>query len=387
MNPDAARRFLIALAVPLTLSCSFEQPVQAQSGLRSPTPRSTKGALSVATVARGLDHPWALAFLPDGRMLVTERSGALRIVDKNGKVSRPVRGVPAVRAGGQGGLLDVALDPGFAKNQLVYLSFSEPGEGGTAGTAVARGRFVKDALQDVRVIYRQHPKVHGSGHFGSRIVFRRDGTMFVTQGDRMSYREQAQNLSSGLGKIVRINTDGSIPKDNPFLKRSGVRPEIWSYGHRNIQAAALDPQTGSLWTVEHGARGGDELNRPEAGKNYGWPVITYGVDYSGEKIGQGTSKKGMEQPVYYWDPVIAPSGMIFYTGAAYPAWKGSIFVGSLRPGALVRLELRNNRVVKEERYLTELDERIRDVEQGPDGLIYVVTDSGNGRVLRLDPRR
>jgi aldose sugar dehydrogenase len=357
--------------------------VQAQAP-RSPTPAPVAGAVRVQTVARGLEHPWALAFLPDGRMLVTERPGRLRTVERDGRVSEPLAGVPQVQAGGQGGLLDAALDPRFAENRLVYLSYAEPGEGG-AGTAVARGRLGEGRLEDVRVIYRQQPKVEGSNHFGSRLVFARDGTLFVTQGDRFSYRDKAQDLSVGLGKIVRIKPDGSVPQDNPFVGRAGVRPEIWSHGHRNVQSAALHPQTGQLWTVEHGARGGDELNRPEAGKNYGWPVITYGVDYSGAKIGEGTAKPGMEQPVYYWDPVIAPSGMTFYTGDAFPDWKGSILVGSLRPGLLVRLTLEGGRVVREERYLGDLRERIRDVRQGPDGLLYLLTDSRDGRILRVMP--
>jgi glucose/arabinose dehydrogenase len=355
--------------------------VQAQAP-RSPTPAPVNGAVRVQTVARGLEHPWALAFLPDGRMLVTERPGRLRTVERDGRVSEPLAGVPQVQARGQGGLLDVALDPRFAENRLVYLSYAEPGEGG-AGTAVARGQLGEGRLEDVRVIYRQQPKVEGSNHFGSRLVFARDGTLFVTQGDRYSYREKAQDLSVGLGKIVRINPDGSIPRDNPFVGRAGVRPEIWSYGHRNVQSAALHPQTGQLWTVEHGARGGDELNRPEAGRNYGWPVITYGVDYSGARIGEGTAKPGMEQPVYYWDPVIAPSGMTFYTGQAYPDWKGSILIGSLRPGLLVRLTVEGGRVAREERYLGDLGERIRDVRQGPDGLLYLLTDSRDGRILRV----
>jgi len=352
--------------------------------MRSPTPRTGAAPGRVTDVAAGLEHPWGLAFLPDGRMLVTERPGRLRIVARDGKLSAPLAGLPSnIHARGQGGLLDVALDPGYARNQIIYLSYAENDAEGNAGTAVARGKLGERGLTDVRVIYRQQPKVRGGGHYGSRIVFRRDGTMFITQGDRMLYREQAQNLTSGLGKVVRINTDGSIPKDNPFVGRKDARPEIWSYGHRNAQSGALHPETGELWTVEHGARGGDELNRPEAGKNYGWPVITYGVDYSGEKIGTGTAKAGMEQPVYYWDPVIAPSGMLFYTGDAYPGWKGSIFIGSLTPGALVRLQMQNNRVVREERYL-DIDERIRDVAQGPDGLIYVITDDARGRILRLE---
>jgi aldose sugar dehydrogenase len=295
--------------------------------------------------------------------------------------------VPQVAASGQGGLLDVAIDPRFAETRELYLSYAEPDAGGTAGTAVVRGRLGDSRLEDVRVIYRQQPKVSGGNHFGSRLVFARDGTLFVTQGDRFAYRDKAQDLSAGLGKIVRINLDGSVPRDNPFVGRLDARPEIWSYGHRNVQAAALDPDTGQLWTVEHGARGGDELNRPEAGKNYGWPVITYGVDYSGAKIGEGTARPGMEQPVYYWDPVIAPSGMVFYTGDALPGWKGSILIGSLKPGLLVRLTMSAGRVAREERYLAELNERIRDVKQGPDGAVYLLTDRRDGRILRVTPAR
>jgi aldose sugar dehydrogenase len=371
----------------VALVLAFSLSVAAQTAQRSPTPRSSAYAGTVSDYATGLEHPWGMAFLPDGRLLVTERPGRLRLVARDGKLSAPLAGVPQVAASGQGGLLDVALDPKFAANRTLYLSFSERGEGGTAGTAVARARLGQGRLEDVRVIYRQHPKVVGGGHYGSRLVFRRDGTLFVTQGDRMRYREQAQDLTSGLGKIVRINTDGSIPKDNPFVKRKDARPEIWSYGHRNAQAATLHPATGDLWTVEHGARGGDELNRPQAGKNYGWPVITYGVDYSGAKIGTGTVKAGMEQPVYYWDPVIAPSGMIVYTGDAYPQWKNSLFIGSLSPGALVRLTLENNRVTGEQRFFGQLNERIRDVEQGPDGLLYLLTDAPRGRVLRVERAR
>jgi glucose/arabinose dehydrogenase len=237
----------------------------------------------------------------------------------------------------------------------------------------------------VRVIYRQEPKMTGGNHFGSRIVFARDGTMWITQGERFNFRDQAQNLNSDLGKIVRINRDGTIPRDNPFIGRSGVRPEIWSYGHRNVQAAAMNPETGQLWTVEHGARGGDELNHPEAGKNYGWPVITYGRDYNGSNIGEGAVKEGMEQPVYYWDPVIAPSGMTFYTGDKFAGWKGSILVGGLASMALVRLVVENGRVVTEERYLHELGERVRDVRQGDDGYLYLITDSGSGHLLRVRP--
>jgi glucose/arabinose dehydrogenase len=316
-------------------------------------------------------------------MLVTERPGRLRVVGKDGRISAPLAGVPAVQARGQGGLLDVALDPRFNENRLVYLSYAEPGDGGMAGTAVAHGRLGEAGLEDVRVIYRQRPKVSGSNHFGSRLVFARDGTLFVTQGERFAYRDAAQDLASGLGKIVRIHSDGTVPADNPFVGRAGAQPEIWSYGHRNVQGATLHPGTGQLWIVEHGPRGGDELNRPEAGKNYGWPVITYGAEYWGPKIGEGTAKPGMEQPLYYWDPVIAPSGLLFYTGNAIPDWKGSLLIGSLRPGLLVRLRLADGRVAQEERYLGDLGERIRDVRQGPDGHPYLLTDSGDGRILRV----
>ncbi|MGH7845962.1 MAG: PQQ-dependent sugar dehydrogenase [Candidatus Binatia bacterium] len=366
---------LLMLCLPL--------PADAQAP-RSPTPASVKGAVRVETVAKGVEHPWALAFLPGGGMLVTERAGRLRNVNRDGRVSEPLGGVPQVFARGQGGLLDVALSPRFAQNQLVYLSFSESGEGG-AGTAVARGRLGAQGLENTQVIWRQQPKVSGPNHWGSRLVFRSDGTLFVTLGERFSYSDRAQDLSVTLGKIVRINPDGSVPKDNPFLRRADTRPEIWSYGHRNVQAAALDPQTGQLWTAEHGARGGDELNHPEAGKNYGWPVISYGVHYSGFQIGEGTAKPGMEQPVYYWDPVIAPSGMVFYTGDAFSDWKGNILIGSLNPGLLVRLMMKDGKVAREERYLGDLGERIRDVRQASDGSLYLLTDSRNGRILRITP--
>jgi len=364
--------------------CAAPANVDAQAP-RSPTPRSIEAPVRVETVARGLEHPWGLEFLPDGRMIVTERPGRLRIVTPDGHLSEPLSGVPSVFAEGQGGLLDVALSPSFAKDRMVYLSFSEPGEGGAA-TAVARGKLGERGLEGTEVIWRQRPKVDGPNHWGSRLVFRPDGTLFVTLGERFSFRNRAQDLSTTLGKIVRINPDGTIPRGNPFVGRKGALPEIWSYGHRNVQAAALEPGTDRLWTVEHGARGGDELNHPEAGKNYGWPVITYGIDYSGVKIGEGVAKAGMEQPVYFWDPVIAPSGMVFYTGDRYPGWNGSVFVGSLTPGLLVRLVLRDGKVALEERYLGELDERIRDVRQGPDGLLYLITDNPEGRILELVPR-
>ncbi|HEU4685917.1 MAG TPA: PQQ-dependent sugar dehydrogenase [Nitrospira sp.] len=366
---------LVGLAV-----CTLAQAPQ------SPTPPSREGVVTVATVAQGLEHPWGLAFLPDGRMLVTERPGRLRLVSQSGQLSEPLAGVPAVLAQGQGGLLDVAIDPRFSENRLVYLSYAEPGEQGTSGTAVAKGRLADTRLEQVEVLYRQQPKVKSDKHFGSRLVIAPDGGLFVTQGDRFSHREQAQDLSSGLGKIVRVRADGSIPRDNPFVDQDKARPEIWSYGHRNVQAAALHPTTRQLWTVEHGARGGDELNHPEAGKNYGWPVITYGVDYNGSRIGEGRAKPGMEQPVYFWDPVIAPSGMAFYTSEVFPEWKGDLLIGSLNPGLLVRLRLKDGTVTHEERYLGEMGERIRDVRQGPDGHLYLLTDSDNGRILRLSPK-
>lgn len=352
---------------------------------RSPTPSPVDAPVRVSTLAKGLEHPWGLAFLPTGGMLVSERPGRLRIVEPDGRVREPLAGVPQVLARGQGGLLDVALSPDFQQDRLVYLSYAEPGEGG-AGTAVARGRLGAAALEDVAVIWRQTPKVQGPNHWGSRLAFARDGTLFVTLGDRFNYRQLAQDLATTLGKVVRINPDGSIPPDNPFVGRQGARPEIWSYGHRNEQAAALHPQTGELWTVMHGARGGDELNLVQAGKNYGWPVITYGVDYSGATIGVGTAQAGMEQPVYYWDPVIAPSGAVFYTGDLFPAWQGSLFIGSLRPGGLVRLTMQNGRVVREERYLPDVG-RVRNVRQGPDGALYLLTDSPNGQVLKVEPAR
>jgi glucose/arabinose dehydrogenase len=316
-------------------------------------------------------------------MLVTERPGRLRIVTPDGRLSAALDGVPRVFARGQGGLLDVALSPSFAQDRLVYLSFSEPGGPG-GGTAVARGRLGERGLDGTEVIWRQQPKVAGNNHWGSRLVWRPDGTLFVTLGDRYQYAEQAQDLSTTLGKVVRINADGSVPPDNPFVGRKDARPEIWSYGHRNVQAAALDAD-GQLWTVEHGARGGDELNHPQPGRNYGWPVITYGVDYSGARIGIGTAAPGMEQPVYYWDPVIAPSGATFYSGTAFGDWRGDLLVGSLQPGRLVRLRLRDGRVVLEERYVIDPGERVRDVVQGPDGMIYLLTDRPNGRLVRLEP--
>ena len=345
---------------------------------------SRQGPIRVVTVASGLEHPWGLAFLPDGRMLVTERPGRLRIVTPDGQLSAPLAGVPEVWARGQGGLLDVVVAPDFATTRTIYLSYSEPGDGG-AGTAVARARLGDGGLEEVRVVFRQAPKKTTGQHFGSRIVFARDGNVFITTGDRGG-RDDAQDLGRHIGKVIRIRPDGSVPPDNPFVGRDGARPEIWSYGHRNLQGAALHPQTGRLWTVEHGAQGGDEVNSPQGGRNYGWPVITYGRDYSGASIGEGTAKAGMEQPVHYWDPSIAPSGMAFYTGDKFPAWRGSLFVGSLKFALVARLELDGERVKSEERLLEGFGDRVRDVRQGPDGYLYLITDMDNGRIVRIEPR-
>lgn len=343
---------------------------------------SPQGTVEVSTVATGLEHPWALAFLPDGRMLVTERPGRLRIVSADGRVSAPLAGVPEVYARGQGGLLDVALDPDFEQSRWIYLSYAEPGEGG-GGTAVARGKLGEGGLEQVEVIFRQTPKLDTGHHFGSRLVFAQDGRLFVTAGDR-GQMERAQRLDDGQGKIFRIERDGGIPADNPFVGRDDAQAAIWSWGHRNVQGAALHPQTGALWQTEHGARGGDELNIPAAGRNYGWPVITLGVNYNGTPVGEGLREApGMEQPVHAWTPSIAPSGLAFYTADRFPAWKGSLFVGALAHQKLVRLSLDGERITGEEVLLEGLGERIRDVRQGPDGYLYLVTDAAQGQVLRV----
>jgi glucose/arabinose dehydrogenase len=341
--------------------------------------------LDLVTVTAGLEHPWGMAFLPDGRVLVTERPGRLRLIERDGQKGPPIAGVPAVEATNQGGLLDVALDPAFAKNGLVYLSYTESREGGN-GTSVARGVLGGDQLTGVQVIFRQQPAIRGGHHFGSRLVFARDGRLFVTLGDRNSARAQAQTLDNTIGKIVRINADGSIPQDNPFVNREGASPETWSYGHRNVQGAAPHPVTGELWANEHGPKGGDELNRVLPGRNYGWPTVSYGTEYTGGKISDSGTAPGIEPPVHYWVPSIAVSGLMFYTGERFPAWQGSVFVGGLKSQQLVRLKIEGDRVVEEERLLRGVvQERIRDVEQGPDGYIYLLTDEENGRLLRLQP--
>jgi glucose/arabinose dehydrogenase len=340
----------------------------------------------VVTLAHGLVNPWALAFLPDGRMLVTERPGRLRVIGRDGKPGAPLAGLPPVDAAGQCGLLDVVPDPKFAENQNIWFSFTEPGEGGNS-TAVARARLESQALADVRTVFRQSPKVRSSLHCGSRIVFARDGHLLIALGDRFSRKEDAQTLDNHHGKVVRIDVDGRAPADNPFVARPEALPEIYSLGHRNIQGAALHPQTGELWAVEHGPQGGDELNVIQSGHNYGWPLLTYGRNYgTGTRIGEEGPKAGFEPPLRWWVPTsIAPSGMAFVTSDRYPGWKGSLLIGTLREQQLVRLTLDGRKVLAEERLLRSLRERIRDVRQGPDGLIYLLTDSADGRVLRLDP--
>jgi glucose/arabinose dehydrogenase len=362
--------------------------------LMAMTPGSAQAAEPrTVVVAQGLVNPWGLAFLPDGRMLVTERPGRMRIVSADGKLGPPLPGLPGVVAEGQGGLLDVVTDPRFASNRWIYWSYSEAGEGNDIGngTAVARGRLEGERglerLADVQVIFRQAPKVAGKLHFGSRLAFAPDGRLFVTLGERFTRKDDAQVLDNHLGKIVRIEPDGRVPADNPLVGRADARPEVWSWGHRNVQGAAIHPTTGELWTTEHGPQGGDELNRVLPGRNHGWPVITYGRNYgTGTKIGDGTERADVVAPAAHWVPLsIAPSGMAFLTSERYPGWKGQLFIGSLRAQALIRIELAGNVVVKQERLLQNLNERIRDVRQGPDGYLYLLTDNAGGRILRVMP--
>lgn len=349
-------------------------------------------------VASGIATPFSVEFLPGGKFLISERlAGQFRIADKDGKLSPPIKdGVPAVVARGQAGLLDIALDPNFATNQTIYWSYSEPQADGTNNTAVAKAKLVDGAqpkLENVKVIYHQRPALNSPLHFGSRLVFAKDGTLFVTQGERsiLPGRMQAQDLKSGLGKIVRINTDGSIPKDNPFVAgKDGALPEIWSYGHRNVQGAFLHPATGELWELEHGPQGGDEINIARKGKDYGWPTITYGVEYgaANTKIGEGAAKAGMEQPLYYWDPVIAPGGLAYYNADLFPKWKGSVFAAGLNSDYVARLTMDGEKVKGEERLkFSDKKERYRDIGVGPDGALYLLTDGPEARLLKVTPKK
>lgn len=341
------------------------------------------GPVRVETLTDELSRPWALDFLPDGRMLVTEREGQLRIVDNTGKISTSLKGTPAVLAQGQGGLLDVAVAPDFATSRHIYLTYSEKDDTGLAGTTLARGKLSADAsgLEGLQVIFRQAPKVDGGNHFGSRILFRADGTIFVTLADRYKF-DPAQDMGSHIGKIVRVNPDGSAPKDNPFVGKAGAQPEIWSLGHRNIQSAALDPN-GALWIAEMGPRGGDELTRVEAGKNYGWPLVSHGNHYNGQDIPNPETRPDLTASAHQWTPVIAPSGMAIYSGDLFPQWRGSLLIGGLRASAIVRVTVKDGAYLGEERL--NLGARIRDVAQGPDGAIYALTDGSDGKLLRLSP--
>jgi glucose/arabinose dehydrogenase len=377
----AAARFL---AAPILAALAVQVPSFAWAQNSS----SSAGALKVETFARGLDRPWAIAFLPDGRLLVTERPGRIRVVATDGQVSAPLAGAPGVFARGQGGMHDLILDREFAQNRSIYVCYAEPTSGG-GRTALARGRLADDAtrLDDVKVIFRQEGPLSSGNHFGCRIAQSRDGNLFLTLGDHFNHRDEAQNLANHLGKIVRVTPDGAVPDDNPFVGSKDAKPEIWSYGHRNSQGAAIHPVSGRLWMHEHGPRGGDELNIPDAGKNYGWPVIGFGIDYSGARIHESTHKAGMEQPIKQWTPVIAASGMAFYQSDLVPAWKGSLFIGALDGKGVVRLSLDGETVTGEERLLGGLGERIRDVRVGPDGALWLATDSASGRIVKVTPEK
>ncbi|MFA5898956.1 MAG: PQQ-dependent sugar dehydrogenase [Hyphomicrobium sp.] len=382
MMPTSLRCFALSLLAAVGMGFP---PAAAAITDAPPPPKPSK--IKVESFATGLDHPWGMQFLPDGRLLVTERLGRMRIISKDGRLSPPIlQGLPEVAAVGQGGLLDVLLAPDFATSGIIYLSYGEPRDDSKNGTSVARAKLVMDgdgaSLEDLKVIFRQEPAAKSGHHFGSRLVWARDGTLFITTGERNSLRQEAQSPANDIGKVIRINPDGSIPADNPKLP--GWAPEVWSIGHRNMQGAALRPDSGKLYTVEHGAQGGDELNHPEAGKNYGWPIITYGIDYSGAKIGEGSEKQGMEPAVYYWVPSIATSGLAFYTGDLFPEWKGNAFVGGLAGTQVQRLIFDGDDVVAAETLLEDQGKRIRDVRQGPDGALWLLTDD-TGEVLRVTP--
>ncbi len=373
------RRFLPVLAVTLAAGSASALPPAPQ------TAKVLKTGYRVTEIARGLDHPWSMAFLPDGAILVTERAGRLRLIKEGSLVPRPIAGVPAVLTGSQAGLFDIVLHPDFALNGIVYLTYAA-GTHAANGTQVARARFDGTSLQDLQVIFRALPLKAGDNHYGARMAFLPDGTFALTIGEGFEYREKAQDLSSDLGKIVRLNGDGSVPRDNPFLGRASVRPEIYSWGHRNPQGLAFDAPSGRLYETEHGPRGGDELNVITAHSNYGWPVITYGMDYSGAYVSPYTQRPGLEQPLIYWTPSIAPSGLAVYHGDRFPAWRGDLFTGSLAFTHLRRVHLdAHGEVVDQEELLGDRHWRIRDVRAAPDGYLYVCTDESDGRVLRLEP--
>ncbi len=387
MLPQATT-FILAL---ISLASLAVAPSAAAAAAQTNAPPTPKTEIIVEEVAKGLKFPWGLQFLPDGRMLVTERGGTMRVITKDGKVSKPVEGLPHVVNKGQGGLLDVLLGQDFATSGTIFFSYAEPRASFSNGTSVVRAKLVLEGesgrIEDGEVIFRQQPSARSFYHFGSRLVWDKTGALFVTMGERADLSDGAQDVSTHLGKVIRIMPDGSVPKDNPFVGKDDAMPEVWSYGHRNVQGAALDPETGQLWTTEHGPKGGDELNQPQAGKNYGWPVITYGIDYSGKKIGDGIkAKDGMEQPVYYWKPSIGTSGLAFYSGDLFKGWKGNLIAGGLSGLTLQRLVLENGSVVAVEPLLTNRKERIRDVRQGPDGAVYVLTDDDDGKLLRLSPK-
>nr|WP_244442587.1 PQQ-dependent sugar dehydrogenase [Azospirillum lipoferum] len=375
----------------LTLSAALlaalaASPSLAQSG-GGPvikTVQTSAGPVAVSRFADGLERPWGIDFLPDGRALVTEKPGRLRIMARDGSLSSPLGGTPKVLVQGQGGMLDVAVDPQFAQNRTIYLAYAEAGDGGTAGTALGRGTLTDRGIENFQVIFRQSPKVDGGNHYGTRIVFSGDGHIFLTLGERYKF-DPAQSRDNTLGKVVRLNRDGSLPKDNPFAGEGKVAGAIWSYGHRNIEAAAIDPRTGSLWIAEMGPLGGDELNRPEAGKNYGWPLVSWGKHYDGRDIPDPPTRKDLTDAVIHWTPVISPSGMAFYQGSLFPNWQGSALIGGLSAKGLVRVAIDGTSAKEAERI--PLDARIRDVAQGPDGALYVITDASDGAVLRLAPAK
>ena len=377
--------FCIAMTLALG-ACAQPTPSDAATPM-PPTQATASGEMRIETIASGLEHPWAVALLPEGGYLVSERPGRLRRIATDGSLSAPIAGVPAVFAQGQGGLLDVVLDPDYASNKRIWLSFAEPGKGDTAGTAVATATLGEDALSDVQVLYRQVPKLAGSAHFGSRIAFDGKGHVFISQGER-NQKALAQDLDVLQGKLVRLNLDGTQPSDNPFAGSPGVRRAVWSYGHRNMQGMAVDPRTGKLWQSEHGPRGGDEINLPEAGKNYGWPVTSDGMDYASNRPypeTRGQEAPGMQRPYHVWAISPALSGMAFYTGRPGNAWNDSLFLGALAGRSLIRLQLDGDRIVSEERLLVDLGKRIRDVRVGSDGNVYVLTDEDDGQLLRLLP--